>query len=71
MWSVLSETKLNNMLQILEDNNVSIACITETWFDTKTGTFSEAIKKTDMNFVMHLEKINHEEEQEYCISRSL
>ena len=46
VWSVLSETKLNNLLQILEDNDVNIACITETWFDSKTGTFSEAIKRS-------------------------
>ena len=44
VWSVLNDVKLENMMQILEDKDVGIACITETWFDTKTGKFSRAIK---------------------------
>ena len=44
VWSVLNESKLDNLLQILEDFNVSVACITETWFDAEKGTFSGKIK---------------------------
>ena len=51
VWSVLNGKKLLNLLQILEDYNISIACITETWFDSKTGTFSSVIKKN--GFELH------------------
>ena len=44
--SVLNETKLENLLQILDDNHINIACISESWFDSKNGTFSAAIKKS-------------------------
>ena len=44
VWSVLNDTKLENLLQILDDKDIGIACITETWFDTKTGKFSRAIR---------------------------
>ena len=30
---------------ILEDMKISIACISETWFDTKSGKFSKSIKE--------------------------
>ena len=53
VWSIANEEKLNNFIQILDDKNISIACVTETWFDRKTGTFSKAIK--DAGF-----KINHD-----------
>ena len=45
VWSVLNEEKLNNLLQILDDRQIGIACITETWFDRKSGTFSKAIRE--------------------------
>ena len=44
--SVLNETKLENLLQILDDNHINIACISESWFDSKNGSFSAAIKKS-------------------------
>jgi exonuclease III len=53
VWSIAKEEKLGNFLQILEDRNISIACITETWFDRKNGTFSKTIK--DAGF-----KLNHD-----------
>ena len=31
-------------MQILSDKDISIACITETWFDSKNGTFTKRIK---------------------------
>ena len=45
VWSILNENKLLNLLQILEDYKISIACIGETWFDAPKGTFSSTIKK--------------------------
>ena len=45
VWSVLNESKLENLLQILVDFSISVACITETWFDSKNGAFSHKIKK--------------------------
>jgi exonuclease III len=44
VWSIANEEKLTNLIQILEDKDISIACITETWFDRKSGTFSRTIK---------------------------
>ena len=44
VWSILNESKLDNLLQILEDNEISFACITESWFDSKNGVFSQKIK---------------------------
>ena len=32
------------MLQVFEDNQIQIACITETWFDEDKGTFTSTIK---------------------------
>ena len=31
--SILNENKLSNVLQFIEDNNIQVACICETWFD--------------------------------------
>ena len=53
VWSIANEEKLYNFLQILDDRNITIACVTETWFDRKTGTFSKTIK--DAGF-----KLNHD-----------
>ena len=44
IWSILNVEKLENFLQTLEDNEISVACITETWFDAKVGLFSQKIK---------------------------
>ena len=52
VWSIANEEKLNNFLQILDDKNISIACVTETWFDSKKGAFSKTIN--DAGF-----KLNH------------
>ena len=38
--------KLENFLHVLTDNDISIACITETWFDAESGTFSKSIKNS-------------------------
>ena len=47
VWSIMNDVKRSNVLQILEDNDISIACITETWFDTKDGKFTADIRKAD------------------------
>ena len=52
VWSIANEEKLVNLLQIIDDLNISIACITETWFDREKGKFSKTIK--DAGF-----KLNH------------
>ena len=51
VWSVANSEKLNNLLQIMDDKQVGIACITETWFDRKTGPFSKTIR--DSGFDIH------------------
>ena len=53
VWSIANEEKLSNFLQILDDKDISIACVTETWFDRKSGTFSKAIKEAGF-------KLNHD-----------
>ena len=45
VWSILNESKLQNFLQILDEINVSIACVVETWFDSESGPFSRRIKE--------------------------
>ena len=44
VWSILNPVKLRSVLQVFEDNNIQIACITETWFDSDKGTFTSTIK---------------------------
>ena len=44
MWSIANAEKLSNFLQIIDDKQIGIACITETWFDRKTGPFSKTIR---------------------------
>ena len=51
VWSILNAEKLRNMLQVLEDNEIHIACITETWFDSIKGTFTTAIKEAGFEIV--------------------
>jgi exonuclease III len=42
----IDKDKLENFLHVLTDNDKSIACITETWFDAESGTFSKSIKNS-------------------------
>ena len=51
VWSVLNASKLENLLQIMKDYNISIACISETWFDSQNGPFSKSIK--DAGYKLH------------------
>ena len=44
VWSILNPEKLQSLLQVLEDNNIQIGCINETWFDSHKGVFTTAIK---------------------------
>ena len=44
LWSIKDKYKLANFLQVLEDNEISIACICETWFNREKGTFTKSIK---------------------------
>jgi len=51
VWSILNELKLNNFLQIIEDRNVHIACITETWLDANNGRFTATEKEAGYGIV--------------------
>ena len=51
VWSVLNAEKLRNMLQVLEDNDIQIGCITETWFDSIKGVFTTTIKDAGFKIV--------------------
>ena len=42
---MLGEEKLRNLLQIIEDSDVDIACICETWCDSQEGKFTAVIKE--------------------------
>ena len=44
VWSILNESKLQNFLNIIEDANVGLACVCETWFDSKDGKFTKMIR---------------------------
>ena len=45
----MNEEKLNNVLQVFEDNEIHIGCITETWFDAQKGKFTATIKESGYN----------------------
>ena len=45
----MNEEKLNNVLQVFEDNNIHIGCVTETWFDSQKGKFTATIKEAGYN----------------------
>ena len=49
VWSIMNEEKLSNVLQVFEDNNIQIGCLTETWFDAAKGKFSSTIKEAGYN----------------------
>ena len=51
VWSIMNEEKLQNFLQIIEDERVDVACVCESWFDAKSGKFSKLIK--DCGFDLH------------------
>ena len=51
VWSILNEEKLSHVLQVFEDNNIQVACITETWFDAGKGKFTSTIKEAGYNIV--------------------
>ena len=42
---MLSDVKCNKVLQVLEDNEIKIGCISETWFDSENGKFTQSIKE--------------------------
>ena len=48
---MLSDEKCNNVLQVLEDNNIQVACISETWFDSKNGKFTKSIKEAGYELI--------------------
>lgn len=48
---MLGEEKLRNLLQYIEDMNIEIACICETWFDAQTGRHTTIIKQEGFQIV--------------------
>ena len=48
---MLNFEKLSNLLLLLEDQNIHVACISETWFDSTTGKFSALIKERGFDIV--------------------
>ena len=48
---MLNDVKLNNILQILDDNLIDIACISETWFDSSNGKFTATIKEAGFDII--------------------
>jgi exonuclease III len=51
VWSILNEVKLNQFLQIIEDKKIHVACITETWFDSRNGKFTATVKEAGFGIV--------------------
>ena len=51
LLSLLNENKLDNVLHVFKDQNIQIACICETWFDTKNGKFTSAIKNAGFDII--------------------
>ena len=45
VWSMMNDEKRNNIMQTLVDKDIQVACITETWFDSKNGKFTADIKE--------------------------
>ena len=52
VWSIMNEVKLNHVLQVFEDNEIDIGCVTETWFDAQKGKFTATIKEAGYK-IMH------------------
>ena len=57
VWSILNESKLQNFLQIVNVMNIDVACICETWFDSKNGVFSRMIKENKFG-LHHAHRVN-------------
>ena len=50
MRSILSLEKLHKFINYLEDHNIDICCVTETWFDAAKGPHNSAM--TDAGYKM-------------------
>ena len=49
--SVLNDERLDNVLQFIEDNDIMIACLCETWFDSQNGKFTAKMKEADFDIL--------------------
>ena len=45
VWSVLGDEKLLNVLNMVDDQDIDIICLCETWFDAQTGRFTALIRE--------------------------
>ena len=43
--SILNSERLANVLLFIEDNDIDIACLSETWFDAQKGRFTAQVKQ--------------------------
>ena len=48
---MMNDEKRANILGTLVDKDIQVACITETWFDSKTGKFSADIKEAGYELI--------------------
>ena len=51
VWSMLSDQKCSHVLQVLADNEIQVACISETWFDSKNGKYTKSIKEAGYELI--------------------
>ena len=49
--SILSREKLEKFLQTIDDKEINLACICETWFDSNKGTFTSTIRNAGFGIV--------------------
>ena len=47
----MNEERLDNVLQFIEDNDIGISCLCETWFDSQKGKFTARIKEAGFEIV--------------------
>ena len=48
---MMDSEKRNNILQFIEDNDINVACISETWFDAQNGIFTSSIKEAGYDLI--------------------
>ena len=65
VWSALNSEKLTNLLLLLEDKNIQVACITETWFDLITEKFTALIKERGFEIVHSVRENSNNLQKEF------
>ena len=58
LWNAQSiNNKINNFIQILEDNDINICCISETWLQTQNNTITAKLKESGYT-IYHFNRIS-------------